>query len=884
MKKGASILHYTILEKLGEGGMGVVYKARDTKLNRDVSLKFVPDHASVDEENHGRFLQEARSIAQINHPNICQIYGIEEDENGHQFICLEFVEGANLHDSFIKKLKNTPPGAEESIDTSSTNPFTVHSEQVLNYAIQISRGLEAAHSKGVIHRDIKPANIMVTTTHEVKILDFGLAKIAGGDQLTKVGSTLGTTNYMSPEQIRGEELGPESDIWSFGVVLYEMLSGSNPFKGDYEHSVMYSILNTDPPPVKSYSGEVPEGFIDVIERCLSKSASDRYPSAGELLRDLSEIAGESVSGTRTRKETTATDIPAPSSNKKRSLIASSGILAALLAVSLIIFSIYQNGQNWFTFADSESVHLAVLPFTNIGADPVRQVFTDGLVETITSQLSQLERFQKDLWVVPSGEVRSLNVASAGEAYNLFKVNYAIAGSLQPIADRLRLTVTLIDSRTLRQLNSTVIDVDAKDVMALQEKSVESLLAMLNLELNTESIEVIRADKTSDPAAFELYIQGLGYLQRYERDDNIENAIFAFEEAVKLDDRFALAYAALGRAYWRKYQDIRDRTWIDLASEKGQKAFSLNSQLLQAHITLGMIATETGRYEEAINHFLDALSTDPSNADAYRGLAQAYEFSSNLTEAESTYKKAIRLKPDYWAGYNLLGAFYFRNNKFEEAREQFQTVIELTPDNHRGYLNLGSVNYITGNLDEARAMFEQSLELEKSFSAASNLGTILYYEGFYSEAAKAYETALDINDSYYYLWGNLAVAYYYAPGLRQKSYPVYEKAIEAALAELDVNPSDSDVIISLAGYHAKLGNQQQSLEYIRKALVLASDNASILYLAGTAFETMDFRDEAVIHIQKAIQSGYPVNDIVNQLELENLIEDPRFQSFIENLDQ
>lgn len=884
MKKGASILHYTILEKLGEGGMGVVYKARDTKLNRDVSLKFVPDHASVDEENHGRFLQEARSIAQINHPNICQIYGIEEDENGHQFICLEFVEGANLHDSFIKKLKNTPPGAEESIDTSSTNPFTVHSEQVLNYAIQISRGLEAAHSKGVIHRDIKPANIMVTTTHEVKILDFGLAKIAGGDQLTKVGSTLGTTNYMSPEQIRGEELGPESDIWSFGVVLYEMLSGSNPFKGDYEHSVMYSILNTDPPPVKSYSGEVPEGFIDVIERCLSKSASDRYPSAGELLRDLSEIAGESVSGTRTRKETTATDIPAPSSNKKRSLIASSGILVALLAVSLIIFSIYQNGQNWFTFADSESVHLAVLPFTNIGADPVRQVFTDGLVETITSQLSQLERFQKDLWVVPSGEVRSLNVASAGEAYNLFKVNYAIAGSLQPIADRLRLTVTLIDSRTLRQLNSTVIDVDAKDVMALQEKSVESLLAMLNLELNTESIEVIRADKTSDPAAFELYIQGLGYLQRYERDDNIENAIFAFEEAVKLDDRFALAYAALGRAYWRKYQDIRDRTWIDLASEKGQKAFSLNSQLLQAHITLGMIATETGRYEEAINHFLDALSTDPSNADAYRGLAQAYEFSSNLTEAESTYKKAIRLKPDYWAGYNLLGAFYFRNNKFEEAREQFQTVIELTPDNHRGYLNLGSVNYITGNLDEARAMFEQSLELEKSFSAASNLGTILYYEGFYSEAAKAYETALDINDSYYYLWGNLAVAYYYAPGLRQKSYPVYEKAIEAALAELDVNPNDSDVIISLAGYHAKLGNQQQSLEYIRKALVLASDNASILYLAGTAFETMDFRDEAVIHIQKAIQSGYPVNDIVNQLELENLIEDPRFQSFIENLDQ
>ncbi len=884
MKKGTSILHYTILEKLGEGGMGVVYKARDTKLNRDVSLKFVPDHVSVDEENHGRFLQEARSIAQINHPNICQIYGIEEDESGHQFISLEFVEGENLHDSFIKKLKNSPSAAEDSNDTSSSNPFETHSEQVLNYAIQISKGLEAAHSKGVIHRDIKPANIMVTTSHEVKILDFGLAKIAGVDQLTKVGSTLGTINYMSPEQVRGEELGPESDIWSLGVVLYEMLSGTNPFRGDYEHSVMYSILNTDPPPVKRYSGEVPDGFIDVIERCLSKSASERYPSAGELLRDLLEIAGESPSGARTRKIENTSDLPVASSNKKRILIASSGILVTLLAVSLIVFSIYQNRQNWFAFVDSDSVHLAVLPFTNIGSDPVRQVFTDGLVETITSQLSQLERFQKDLWVVPSGEVRSLNVVSAGEAYNLFKVNYAIAGSLQPIADRLRLTVTLIDSRTLRQLNSTVIDVDGKDVMALQEKSVESLLEMLNLELNTETIKVIRAEKTSDPEAFELYIQGLGYLQRFEQADNIDNAIFAFEEAIELDDQFALAYAALGQAYWRKYQNIRDRKWIDLASEQGQKAFNLNSQLLQAHITLGMIHTETGRYEEAINHFLDALSTDPSNADAYRGLAQAYEFSNNLEEAESTYKQAILLKPDYWAGYNLLGAFYFRNNNFEEAGEQFQIVIELTPDNYRGYLNLGSVNYYTGNLDKARAMFEQSLELEKSFSAASNLGTILYYEGFYSEAAKAYETALDINDSYYYLWGNLAVAYYYAPGLRDKSYPVYEKAIESALAELDVNPNDSDVIISLAGYHAKLGNQQQSLEYIGKALKLASENATILYLAGTAFETIGYRDEALIHIQKAIQNGYPVNDIISQLELENLIEDPRFQSFLENLEQ
>jgi len=879
MEKGTSILHYKILEKLGEGGMGVVYKARDTKLNRDVSLKFVPDYASFDKENHARFLQEARSIAQINHPNICQIYGIEEDENGHQFIVMEFIEGANLHDSFIKKLKTTLYENAESNATDSSIPFDSHPEQVLNYAIQIAKGLDAAHKKGVIHRDIKPANIMLSSAHEVKILDFGLAKIAGTDQLTKVGSTLGTINYMSPEQIRGEDLGPESDIWSFGIVLYEMISGRNPFGGDYEHSIMYSILNTDPPPVLSCSGDLPEGLNEVIDRCLSKTVSDRYSSTADLLQDLSEIAGLSSSDNRTRYEMPVGDTTATSSKNRRTLYAASGIIAALLVIGLLFTFGNQFLQDRTSSSGSESVHLAVLPFTNIGADPARQVFADGLVETITSQLSQLERFQNDLWVVPSGEVRSLNVASAGEAYRLFKVNYAIAGSLQPIADRLRLTVTLIDSRNLRQLNSSVIDVNANDVLALQEKSVESLLSMLNLELNPETIGVIRQEKTSVSAAFELYLQGLGYLQRYERIDNIDSAINAFEEAITLDDKFALAHAALGQAYWRKYEYTRDRIWIDLASEQSQIAFNLNNQLLQAHISLGMIRTGTGRYDEAIDHFHDALSTDPTNSDAYRGLAEAYEFSGNLSEAESTYKRAIQLKPGYWAGYNVLGTFYFRNNKFEEAREQFQKVTELTPDNYRGYLNLGSVNYFTGNLNEARAMFEQSLELEETFSAASNLGTLYYAEGRFTEAAKAYETALEMNDTHYFLWGNLAVAYYYAPGMRQKSFPAYERAIEAALVELDINPNDSDVMVSLAGYNARLGNKQKSLEYIRNALDLSPDNATILYLAGTAFETLGERDEALRHIAKAIQGGYPESEIRNQPELQKLITDSRFQTFL-----
>ena len=884
---GQTISHYQILEKLGEGGMGVVYKARDTKLNRDVSLKFLPGQAMSDEDGHERFLQEARSIAQINHPNICQIYGIEEDTSGRQFIVMEFIDGANLHDSFINRLNNGSQIVNENTDGKSEwnqYPFSSLSEQVLNFGIQIARGLHAAHKKGVIHRDIKPTNIMVSTSHEVKILDFGLAKIAGVDQLTKEGSTLGTISYMSPEQIRGENLDMRSDIWSFGVVLYEMLSGRNPFAGAYEHSAMYSIINTDPPSINSIVGDLPDGLESVVFRCMSKEADERYSSSADLLNDLLNIAGLSANGIRSVAEKTVKEETSSVSKNKSKLWIVSGIVVAFLIIALLFLfiPITHTVQNWFSSSDTEAVHLAVLPFTNVGADPGRQVFTDGLVETITSQLSQLERYQRNLWVVPAGEVRSLNISSAGEAYQMFRVNYAIAGSLQPIADRLRLTITLIDSRNLRQLNSAVIDVDASDVPALHEKSVESLLAMLNLELNPETLEVINEAKTSVPAAFELYIQGLGYLQRYERPENINNAIQALEEAVVLDNQFALAYAALGQVYWRKFENTRERVWVDLASEQSERAFQLNNQLLQAHITLGMIGTGTGRYREAIQHYNDALASDPTNADAYRGLAEAYEFLGELDRAESTYKRAIQLKPDYWAGYNVLGAFYFRNNKFEEAKEQFRHVIDLTPDNHLGYMNLGSMYYFAGMLNEAREMYEKSLEIQVTYSAASNLATLYYSEGKFSESVQMYEQALEINNRDYLLWGNLASAYYHTPGKKNEAFPAYQTAIDLALEQYDINPNDPELVISLAGYEAVLGNEQRTRGYLSEAQKLAPDNSYIMYRSGTTHERLGDRNEALYWIKKAIGAGYPVSEIMNQPELTDLIEDPRFAEFHENL--
>ncbi|TVR15085.1 MAG: tetratricopeptide repeat protein [Balneolaceae bacterium] len=871
-----TISHYNITEKLGEGGMGVVYKARDTKLNRDVSIKFVPDYTPANEESRARFLQEARSVAQMNHPNICQVYGIEEDESGRQFIVMEYIDGANLHEAFIKKIKDreadyvTGSAAESSAD----QPEFSHSKTVLSYAIQIARGLEAAHKKGITHRDVKPANIMLSSSNEIKLLDFGLAKIADSVQLTKEGTTVGTTAYMSPEQVRGEPAEPRCDIWSFGVVLYEMLSGKLPFGGDYDHSIIYSVINSDPPPLRSADGELLDGLEEIVNRCLSKDMDGRYQTMTEVLYDLQAIGNLLYSGNYS-----ATKLTADKVNKRQKGVLAG--VAGVLIIALVWFMLRpDSGQPWFSSSDNDVVHLAVLPFTNIGSDPGRQVFADGLVETLTSQLSQMEQFQRNLWVVPAGEVRSYNIASAGQAYQLFKVNYAIAGSLQPLANRLRLTLTLIDSRNLRQLNSVVIDVDENNLLELHEKSVENLLSMLNLELNPESISIINEGKTSIPEAFELYMKGLGYLQRYERVDNIEQAITAFKEAIELDTGFALAHAALGHAYWRLYENTLDRNWATLASEQANEAYRLNNRLLQAHITLGMIKTGTGRYSEAIEHFTDALSADPTNAEAYKGMAQAYESSGDLNEAEATYLRAIQLKPDNWDGYNALGAFYFRNTRYDEAKEQFRRVIELTPDNYRGYLNLGSMYYFIGMLSEARAMYEKSLEFEQTFGAASNLGTLYYAEGLYADAARAYETALEFNDTHYFLWGNLATAYYYAPGQREKARNAYLRAIEAANETLKVNENDADAIISLAGYNARVGNEEAARSYISRALQLAPDNSTVMYLTAATFEYLGEREEALYYIKKAIEAGYSISEIKGQPELQNLISDPRFSEIQE----
>jgi serine/threonine protein kinase/tetratricopeptide (TPR) repeat protein len=860
---GQNILHYKILDKLGQGGMGIVYLAEDTRLERKVAIKFLPHHISANIEEKERFKIEAKAAAALNHPNIATIYSIEEtnDARGEEemFIVMEYIEGKELKDI----IEHKDAGAEY------LEPRQL--DDIINYAIQIAEGLEAAHKKEIVHRDIKSSNIMITENGKVKIMDFGLAKIRGGSHLTTIGSTIGTAAYMSPEQAKGDEVDNRSDIWSFGVLLYEMLTGKLPFKGEYDQAIIYSILSEKPEPIAH--NHFPDSLVDIVNKCLQKDIKARYQTISKLLDDLKRIQ-------KNPDTNLEIELKEKDSYRHKNLFIISGI-SLLVIILLFVFPLSRNF--FISLISSPSVsrekHLLILPFNVIGGDSSNQAFCDGLAETLSSNLTRMEQFQGSLWVVPSGDVIQNKIKTAAEAYKMYGANLVVTGSLQFLNNLLRLTINLVDAKNLRQLNSSIIDVKSKNIPNTQNRVVVKLLEMLHIEMNPGLKGILDAGQTSIPEAYEYYVRGRGNLQRYENLDNVEKAINLFNLAAESDTNYALAYAGLGEAYLRKYEITQKPELINSAKENGEKAFKLDSTLAPINITLGMIYSSTGSYKLAIVHFKSALLNDPNNAAAFRGLAKAYESSDNNPEAELIYKRAIELKPDYWAGYNDLGTFYYRHSRYEDAINQFKEVTKLTPNNYRGYNNLGGIYYLLERWPDAQEMFEKSLKVRKSYNTYSNLGTLYYIEGKYDKAAKMYEEALKINNNDYLTWGNLAAAYFEIPMEKEKAISTYKTAISLAKKKLEINPNDPEVISNLAGYYADTGDSLKAINMITKAVNKSPDNELVMYRAATTYEILGNRKKALYWIGQAIAKGYSRSEIERQPELKGLIADQRYKELV-----
>ena len=867
---GKTIKHYRIIEKLGQGGMGVVYKAEDLLLKRIVALKFLPPHITASETELSRFKQEAQAAAALNHPNITQIYAIEETDES-MFIAMEYLEGKELKD--IIEMRN------EHLQKQTSIIFTI--EEVTKYAAQIAEGLKAAHKKGITHRDIKSSNIMITEEGTVKILDFGLAKMGEGINLTKEGTTLGTVSYMSPEQILGNEADEKSDIWAFGVVLYEMISGHLPFTGAYEQSIAYAIVNDEPALLSLIKG-CPVYLEKIVDKCLQKDLKKRYQNFSDILIDLNDksVAVANLSNLETNKQLR---IPLLINFKRsKNLLIGSGIIIVLLVVLLFTIGRPLLESKIESNNVIQEPHLAVLPISDIGGSSSNQAFCNGLTEILTSKLTQLQQFHNSLWVIPVSEILKNNIKSPGEANKFFGVNLTVTGSLLQLDNVFRLTLNLIDAKNLRQLNSFVIDVNEKNLIILQNKSVITLLKMINLQLNPKLSGMLETGETNVPEAYEYYIQGRGYLQKKNSLNKVESAINAFMIAIDRDSLYAIAHAGLAQAYWEKYQLVKKNEWAEKAVTEAEYAYKLNSKAAYINIVLGNIHEGTGKYDKAVADFNRALDIDPVSYEAYQGLAKAYEDKGLISDAESTYKRAIEMQPSNWIGYHSLGIFYSNHSRYSDAISQFKKEIDLNPQNYLGLNALGAMYYYTNKLEDASDMFEKAFNIKKSYYIASNLGTLYYIQGKYAEAARNYEKAVELNDNDYIIWGNLGAAYYWAPGERDKADSAYWQAIHLGELAKKVNPNDLQLITMLAGYYSMVGSKQKALEDVRKSLKMAPNDAETMFRAGATYEQLGERKKAIEWIIKSIKKGYSRSDIESQPDLKKLITDKLYKKEVSEI--
>jgi eukaryotic-like serine/threonine-protein kinase len=849
---GHTVQQYQILEKLGEGGMGVVYKAHDTKLDRMVALKFLRTDRSGDMKVTERFLREARVISRLDHPNIAVIHEISQTREGQPFICMAYYDGKTL----AEVLKDSPLPIEQ---------IAVISKQILN-------GLDRSHSAGVVHRDIKPDNIVLSNDGYLKLVDFGIAKQSDEPGMTTAGVNPGTLFYMSPEQIRGDKVDARSDLFSFGILLYEMITGQHPFEGEYEQVIGYKLLNEDPIPAGTLRPDIPEHLNNIVMRCLEKNPELRYSGAAEISRELDSLAGDlsMIDLKPFRKQ---------SSSFSRVFNRLSIQHYVYLSAAIIILALLLFRKENLPFQRGEMLpamhQLVVLPFTDLSEASENRLLCDGLMETVTSSLTLLQPDEETFWVVAANEVRDRNINSAADARREFNATIALTSSLQQIDDRYRLYMNLVDTETLRQIRSDFVEVSASTLSQFHNLAAMKVLSMLGIQPDDSFTAGINAGGTADPAAYEFYLRGKGALQNYESPENILRAIEYFNLATVADDRYALAYAGLGEAYMRRYLETREAEWIQPAIENARFALELDQINPEIHRTLAIINRETGNIEQARETLENLVELNSSDAFAINELAFVYEILGEYSLAEEYYTRAIELKPTYWAFHNHLGVFYYLQGRLEEAVAKFNDVTVVNPENVWGYANLGGIYFELDSLSQAKRVLEYSLTLEPTYSAYSNLGTINFYEKRYDESISAYQEALLIQNTDPRLWANLGSAYQLAGMNEEKAVESYLRAIQLAEEQLKVNPGDAELLSHAAGFYALIDEKEIARDYAEQALDEAPYHSLVLGRSAIAFERIGEREEALELIKKALETGFPVNRIQREPDLIDLQEDERF---------
>jgi serine/threonine-protein kinase len=854
---------YHVESLLGSGGMGKVYKARDRELDRTVAIKVLRPDLMTDAQAMQRFKHELLLASSISHPNILRIHDLGE-YNAVKFISMAYVDGGDLTQLLHKEGRLPLP-------------------RTLNIMKQLAAALAAAHGVSVVHRDLKPQNILLDRDDHVYVSDFGIAKTLESDRtrVTRTGAVLGTPMYMSPEQVEGKPVDHRSDLYTLGLIFYEMLTGVLPFSGDTTFQLMYQRVHEVPKRPELVIPDLPPYLSRICLKCLEKEPAKRYQSAGEILADLEFKHAPT--------QTRTVHITLPVLSKKTSLL-SAGALILLVAGILAIPPV----RNVFHHKTAEPTSgipplkqgkfVAVLPMRILGDPSSLNYVADGLVEALSAKLFQLH----DMHTASASDVQkavpSNNSAVPppppvlNELARHLGVNLVVSGTIQGSGDKLRIVANLDDVAGGRRVWTQEFSGVQQDLLTLEDQIYAGLVDALALKPTSEESARATPHPTENIEAYDLYLKGRSAMRGQQDVKNIQTAVGLYEQALKKDPNFALAYAGVADASLVMYHEKKDSFWSQKALAAAQQAERLNDNLPEVHFSLGNVYTASGKGAEAVSELKRALQLAPNSDDGYRGLGKAYLALGQKDLGLQSYRKAIGINPYYWVNYNYAGQAYFGLGEYDKALAAFQRMIELEPNNPFGYLNAGAVYFQQGKYDQCIPFYQKALQIQPHYMTYSNLGTALFYLKRYSDSVPMFEKAVEMNPNDAMVMGNLADSYRWS-GRRQEAADTYDKAIALAYKELQVNPRAASAMGSLALYYAKKGDTAHAMEFIQHALSIQSQNIALVYIQAVVYCLADRKADSLRVLREALRKGYSVEEAKSDPELSSLQGSPEFAKLV-----